>query len=120
MTAFPPQAPGVPATLAGVAPVLNVATAGGDSFPVVRGFRYLFIFRNTGGAPNTPTIDDPTTATPAGATAFNPDVAIGPVPATNGVRVQILDATRFADANGNINVTYSVAPTMTVECYGPI
>lgn len=108
----------VPALAPGAAPTTNNATAGPDRFPAAVGGKYMVIYNNSGGAPITVTYDDPTSVTPANATAFNPDV---PVVVTNAQRrVSFIDATRFRDSAGFINLAYSATPTMTVEIHGPL
>ena len=97
------------------APLTNTANTGGDRFPATYGAKYLVRFNNTGGAPVTVTIDDSNSVAPGSGNTFDPDVAIA---VTNAqARAVLIDAARFRDANGWINLTYSVAPTMTAEIY---
>lgn len=64
------------------------------------------------------TIDDPTSATPLGATAFNPDIGTGTIP-INTTKAFLLPTGRFKDSNGNINiVSASTFTGTTVEAYG--
>ena len=107
-----------PTLVPGAAPLTNTCTAGPDTIPVAATGRYMLRFNNTGGAPVTVTFDDPISANPGSATAFNPDV---PVTVTNAqARTPTIDVARFRDpATGNITLTYSVSPTMTVEVHGP-
>lgn len=109
----------VPALVPAGAPSTNTCTAGPDTIPVQFGGKYLLRFNNTGGAPVTVTFDDPVSQNPGNATQFNPDV---PVIVTNAqARVVTLSADRFRDpATGNIQLSYSVTPTMTVEVHGPL
>lgn len=72
---------------------------------------------NGGGAPITWTIDDPTTATPEGAAAINPDAVVSVTNAQSravvfsGARLR-----RFMDpATRRINWTYSAVTSVTVE-----
>ena len=90
------------------------------AFPAASGQRYLLLLRNTGGSTSVPTIDDPTSATPVGATAFNPDLVGATVPITTGATFQLLDANRFRDASsGNINATLTNATSVTAAVVGP-
>lgn len=107
-----------PALVPGAAPLTNTCTAGPDTIPVAATGRYLLRFNNTGGAPVTVTIDDPVSQNPGNATQFNPDV---PLAVTNAqARAQTIDVARFRDpTTGNITLSYSATPTMTVEVHGP-
>lgn len=109
-------------TLLGAATSYTSANAGGDTIAAVAGARYLLHFKNSGGAPIQPIIDDPNSQGPSGNTAFNPDVTLTAVPLTNGDRVSIIDASRFINpSTGVINVTYSATPTgVTVGVFGPL
>lgn len=110
----------VPTLVPAGAPTTNACTAGPDTIPVQAFGRYKLRFANTGGAPVTVTIDDPVSQNPGNATQFNPDVALATVPATTGIRESTIDVARFRDpATGNITLTYSVTPTMTVQVDGP-
>jgi hypothetical protein len=105
-----------------VTPTTNSAdTTGNYVKPAEVGIKSLVLrFANTGGSPNTVTIDDPTSVAPPGAgVVFTPDVFVA-VPATTGVRTFLIpDVTRFTDpATGQLNWTYSGAFTGTVEAYG--
>jgi hypothetical protein len=98
----------------------TAANVGGDSFAGAVGQRYLLLWRNTGGANITPTIDDPTSVSPNGATTFNPDMLSFPIPLTSGATAQLINASRFRDASGNVNLTYSATPTgVTCAVVGP-
>lgn len=88
-------------------------------FPAASGQRYLILWRNTGGSTSVPTIDDPTSATPVGATAFNPDLVGFTVPITTGATAQLIDANRFRDATGNVNATMTNAASLTCAVVGP-
>jgi hypothetical protein len=108
-----------PTLVPGAAPSTNTCTAGPDTIPLQQFGKYQLRFNNTGGAPVTVTFDDPISANPGSATAFNPDV---PVTVTNAqVRTVTLSADRFRDpTTGLMTMTYSVSPTMTVEVHGPL
>lgn len=110
MTAQPVQTLSVLAA----APVYNAAGAS-DTIAVLPTTKYLIHVKNGGGAPITVTVDDPTSQSPAQAAQFNPDVAPS-VPAA-GERVFVLDSTRFRDANGNINITFSATASVTYAIY---
>lgn len=109
-----------PAAAPGAAPTVNTLTAnaGPDTIPVQPNSQYLLRISNTGGAPVTVTIDDPTSTNPGNATAFNPDV---PVAVTNAqIRAVTLNTNRHRDAaTGNVTLAYSGALTGTIEVYGP-
>lgn len=98
----------------------TAANAGGDSFVAQSGQRYVLLWRNTGGANIIPTIDDPNSATPVGATTFNPDMVCAVIPLTSGATFQMINGSRFKDATGNVNITYSATPTgVTCAVIGP-
>ena len=100
-------------------PLTNTCTVGPDTIPVQFGGKYLLRFVNT-GASVVVTIDDPVSQNPGSATTFNPDVPIT-VAATTGVRAVTISADRFRDpVTGNVQLSYSVSPTMTVEVHGPL
>jgi hypothetical protein len=109
-----------------VRPVVNPAGAppyaavgASDTIPVAPTGKYLLIVKNAGGSPDNMVIDDPTTPGAVGATAVqNPDVSTT-IPATTGERHFELEAQRFRDVNGNINVTHSFTTTVTCIVYGP-
>jgi hypothetical protein len=88
-------------------------------FPAASGQRYLILWRNTGGSTSVPTIDDPTSATPVGAVAFNPDLVGFTVPITTGATAQLINASRFRDASGNVNATMTNAASLTAAVLGP-
>lgn len=88
-------------------------------FPVSSGQRYLLLWRNTGGSASVPTIDDPNSATPVGATAFNPDMVGFTIPITTGATAQLIDASRFRDGSGNVNATLTNATNVTLAVVGP-
>lgn len=97
------------AAVSGVALTFVAATAGGDSFPNGGGAQVLLLVKNAGAAICNVTIASPTqcsqgfTHTIAVAVAVGATELIGPFPAS-----------RFNDANGNINVTYDQVATVTV------
>jgi DNA-binding beta-propeller fold protein YncE len=74
---------------------------------------------NGAGAPITWTIDDPTSATPEGAAAINPDAVITVTNAQS--RVAVFSGARlkrFMDpVTRRINWTYSSGTTVTVKAY---
>lgn len=116
MTVINPVAP----TPSGAAVTPTVATAS-DTIPVQAGGRYLMITRNSTATPLVTTVDDPNSAGPTGAQAFNPDVQVT-TPITTGVRHTLLDAARFRDpVSGNIALTSTgFAAGTTIEVSGPL
>jgi hypothetical protein len=63
-------------------------------------------------------IDDPTSAGAAGATTpQNPDVTISVGFGTE--RVFLIDASRFRDATGNINLVNTTVTSVTYAIWGP-
>lgn len=114
MTAITPVALGL-----GQAVTPTVMTAG-DTIPVQQSGRYLLITRNTTATPLVTTVDDPNSAGPAGAQAFNPDLQVT-TPITTGERATVLDAARFRDpVSGNIVLTNTgFAAGTTAAVHGP-
>lgn len=114
-TEIVPQAAGLITTPAPASPSVD-----GSYIVVPANARLVLRFANTSGSIVTVTVDDPTSVTPANATAFNPDVAIA-VPATTGVRRLELSGSslaRFRDpATGRVNLTYSAVASFTVEAF---
>jgi hypothetical protein len=88
-------------------------------FPAASGQRYLLLWRNTGGSTSVPTLDDPNSATPVGATAWNPDMVCFTIPITTGATAQLISGSRFRDASGNINGTLTNATSVTLAVVGP-
>lgn len=90
-----------------------------DTVPLQANSRYLLHFKNTTGGALTATIDDPTSVQPSGATAFNPDVSTGSIPATTGEGyIYIQNSDRFRDANGNVTITGATGAQLTI--IGPL
>lgn len=118
MAALTVQTPNV----VGITPTYAAGASGGDTVATLAGARYLLHLKNTSGGALTVTLDDPTSQVPAGtlAAAFNPDITVS-VPATTGDKMLLLDASRFRDATGNWNITYSANPPtgLTVGVFGP-
>ena len=96
-----------PVLLSGLAPVLTAAAGGGNQF-INSGTEFLFV-RNAHASPITVTINsiapcnqgfdhDVVVSVPNGADRF-----IGPFPKS-----------RFDDANGQVQITYSVVTALTV------
>jgi hypothetical protein len=89
-------------------------------FPAASGQRYVVLFRNTGGSASVPTFDDPNSASPVGATAFNPDLVGASIPATTGATFQMISGSRFRDTSGNVNFTLTnAAATLFCAVLGP-
>ncbi|MEU4391643.1 hypothetical protein [Kribbella sp. NPDC023855] len=94
------------------------ADATGNYVVVPAGVKRLTVrVANGGGAPITWTLDDPTTQTPEGAAAINPDAALAVTNAQS--RVVVFSGARlrrFMDpVTRRINWTYSAVTTVTVE-----
>jgi hypothetical protein len=109
MANYDPDRPGV----AGAVPVSHAAAAS-DSFS--NNGKTMIRVNNGGGAPTTLTLDDPNSTTPPAATAFNPDAA---VTITNGT-VKVIGpfpVARFNDANGRVQLAWSVTTSVTWEAY---
>lgn len=87
--------------------------------PVIAGARYLLLWRNTGGSASVPTVDDPTSQSPVGATSFNPDLVGATVGATTGATAQLIDASRFKDSSGNVNIAMTNASGLSLAVVGP-
>lgn len=88
-------------------------------FPAASGQRYLLLWRNTGGSASVPTIDDPNSASPVGAVAFNPDLVAATVPITTGTTFQVINGSRFRDSSGNVNITMTNPASLTCAVVGP-
>lgn len=104
----------------GAAPLTNVIAAAADQFTAEFGRKYLVRFNNGSATPANVVLDDPTAVTPAGATAFNPDVTVN-IPAGQA-RTMWMDAVRFANGSNVIAWTYSasmVNAASLIEIYGP-
>lgn len=113
MTTLTPANPAVTGTT--LVPIVPTAS---DQIPCSAYKAVLLVVRTGGTNTYAATIDDPTSQGPAGATAYNPDLATGTVPIST-VRVFRLETARFKDANGNINLTSSSTFTgTTLEAYG--
>lgn len=113
MAVITPVVPGLAQVIAPT--VLTTA----DTIPVQTGGRYLLVTRNTTATSLATTVDDPNSIPPAGAKTFDPDILIT-TPITTGVRATVLDANRFRDVNGNINISnVGFAAGTTGEVHGP-
>src|SRR3989304_7562505 len=100
--------------LAGVAPSYAAASAGGDYF-LPGGKVCILHVKNGHTAPQTVTINDPTSRQPSGAKSWDPDVDVIVPNAAEGVI--LVDAGRFTDrTTGQVNLSYSgvIALTMGV------
>jgi len=103
-------------TAAGINPSYVAAAGGGDTFTPTGTDHHIIHVKNGGGSSITLTVDDPTSATPTGATAFNPDLA---VTVTNGQERMIeVDLSRFVNpANGQVAITYSGVTSVTIGVF---
>lgn len=117
MAALTPVLPG-----AGGASLTYTSVSDGTGvFPATPGGRYVLLFRNTGGSASVPTIDDPNSASPVAATAWNPDVAGASIPITTGATVHVIDGNRFRDpVTGNVTVTFTNPASVTAAVIGPL
>lgn len=88
------------------------ASAGGDTFPA--GPNSFLYVKNGNAAAVTVTVTPPAAGGPQGTTVA--PFALSPVTAlTVGVRIYgPFPQNPFGDSNGNINVSYSVTPTVSV------
>lgn len=90
------------------------AGAAGDTFPA--GSQYILRIKNGNASPTIPTVTPPTGGGPSGTTVA--PLALTTVAATTGDRAfGPFFPQPFADANGNVNVSYSVQATVTVGVY---
>lgn len=96
---------------AGLAPSYTAAAASQKIKPGPRTFLHV---RNAHNADHTITLDDPTSVTPVGASAFNPDVAVSVVQATSKFIGPVDD--RFADRadTGRADIAWSATTSMSV------
>lgn len=97
-----------------IAAGLTAAGAGGDTFPA--GSQNYLRVKNGNAAACTVTVNPPPGGNDLGTTvapyALSPVVAL-----TTGDRIYgPFPVNPFADQNGNINVSYSVTATVSVEC----
>lgn len=101
-------------TQLGTVPTYGAAAGGGDSFvnDQADGSRTFLHVKNGGGAPITVTLDDPNSVSPAGATAFNADLAVTVANASEKMIGPL--GPRFIDGNGNTAIAYSGVTSVTV------
>lgn len=105
--------------ITGTAPTQTAAGVSGDVIldPDHSKPLFLRITNANGSTSRTVTVDDPTSSSPAGATAWNPDLAIT-VPAASTRVVKIADPSRFiAAGTGDVSLTYSSNADLTLEVY---
>lgn len=100
------------AVVSGFTEAFVAAAGGGDSFD--NNGLCLFTVKNGGGGNITVTVDDVNSAAPAGASAFNADVA-GVVNAGSEKTFGPFPPFRFNDGTGRVNVTYTGVVTVTVS-----
>ena len=93
----------------GVSVTLQAAAGGGDSFPAA-GNRVLRV-NNASGASINVTVNSQKTCDQG----FDHDLVVA-VPAATTREIGPFDPTRFRDANGLVQVTYSAVASVTVAC----
>lgn len=98
----------------GVAPVYNAAGST-DTIAVNPGRHYIVHVKNGGGSSINVTVTDPNSVSPSGATQFNPNVIVAVGAGTE--KVMVLEATRFRDTSGNINLAFSATASVTYAIY---
>ena len=94
--------------LTGLAPSFAAASGGGDE--ISNSDDCFFVVKNGGGGAITVTFDDTGTVSPAGATAFNPDVVVS-VPAGAERYIGPFPRNRFGQL---VPVSYSGVTSVTV------
>jgi len=104
-------------SLAGSVLTTAAAAGGGDSFAAGPDENYFLQVTNGGGGSINVIINDPNTASPAGATAFNPDVTVA-VAASATKTIKLASPRRFIDTTtGRIDIAYSSATSVTVAVF---
>ena len=99
-------------------PTSTAANAGGDKITGVSSGAPLYLRFTVGANATTVTIDDPTSVTPEGASAFNPDITTGSFTSASRI-LKISNPARFmnpADSN-KIALTYNQVVGLLVEAY---
>lgn len=104
-------------SILGAAPVMNVAGAT-DAFPAQAGSTYLLWIVNASGSSVAAVIADSTSVAPALATAFTPSVTVT-VPAGTTRQLKI-NADRFRDSSGNVNIAFTPNASVTYAIIGPL
>jgi len=106
-------------TVSGLTPVTlaagTAAAASGDVVAARVDATYCFIVANGGGSPDVLKLNDFTSASPDGATQFDPDAAMT---ITNGTTraFWVRDPRRFINpATGNIEIAHSQTTSVTVQ-----
>lgn len=99
------------AVVSGLTPSYGAVSAS-DYFVPKGSEKYILHVKNGGGSADSVVINDPNSASPSSATAFNADVTVS-VP--NGQeRMIALDPARFIDpATGRIDITHSFTTSVT-------
>jgi hypothetical protein len=98
-------------TAAGITPAYNAVSAS-DTFAATTGHAYLLHVKNAGGSPDTVVIDDPNSADPGAAVAFNPDQSVS---VTNGQeRFILIQPARSKNVTtGLVTITHSFTTSVT-------
>lgn len=104
-------------TLAPVSTAVKPTPAASDQFPARADKKYLIVCNNGHTASTTMSVNDPTSATPVSAKAFDPDVDCV-FPNGQESAVLISNPARFMDSNGNIVLAWSVLnASITYQVY---
>jgi hypothetical protein len=78
---------------------------------------HILHVKNGGGTPDTVSVDDPNSTSPAGAAQFNPDLSVS-VPATTGDRlIRINPRRHVAAGTGAVTVTHSFTTSVTAAVF---
>ena len=104
--------------LNGTVPAPFTPAGAGDAYSVPAGSKALVLrVTNASVASINVTLDDPNSAAPANATAFNPDVVVA-VGAGVTKYIKITDFDRFKDkTTGRVLATCSATTSVTVEAF---
>ncbi len=98
-------------TLAGANEAYTAAAAGGDSFPMPG--TIIVKIKNTSGAARNVTL----VAQKNCNQGFSHNNVVGPIPTAETWNVRVPDTSRFADANGRIQLTYDSSVGVSVLAY---
>lgn len=107
--------------LSGVTPNYQVCSAA-DTFKAASGARYELHYKNAATPTTILKVTDPTTPIPGGSTAAAgfADLQVSAALGASAERKVIIDANRFRDASGNINLVHGTPTTLTLNIIGPL